>query len=533
MKQHPYLIICALLLVLSACVRDQPQIIVITATFPSQVVEVVPADFTPPPAAVAPLDLSPVPDVLASNPTPDPIQSGQTDEIPAEHTVQAGDTLFDIAQKYGVSLESLLMVNNIADANVIAVGQVIKLPPAPSQATPTFKIVPDSRLVRAPGSRNFDIAGFIAAQPGYIRQVVDEVPTRQANGADLKLTLTAAQVVERVSLEYSVDPRLLLAILEYRAGWLSNPQPSEGQITHPLINAENSGGIDRSGLYRQLAWMANELNRGYYGWKTRGLKLLEMTDGTRLVYGSGLNAGTIGVQYFLSLNNTKAVWERDVSQNGLFRTYYAYFGDPFLQAVEPLVPIDLQQPPLVLPFAAGKIWYFTGGPHGGWGTGSAWASLDFAPPDERNLDTPLCYISQHPITAVAPGIIARSGDGVVMLDLDNDADESTGWTILYLHLANTIAAGQQVNTGDILGYASCAGGFSTATHLHIARRFNGEWLPADCSQCVPGHERPSFVMSGWETVGIANAEYQGFLQNDETTLQAEQGRNNPINQISW
>jgi murein DD-endopeptidase MepM/ murein hydrolase activator NlpD len=137
------------------------------------------------------------------------------------------------------------------------------------------------------------------------------------------------------------------------------------------------------------------------------------------------------------------------------------------------------------------------------------------------------------VTAVAPGIIARSGDGAVILDLDNDADESTGWTIFYLHLTDVIAPGTQVNVGDILGYSSCAGGFSTATHLHIARRFNGEWLPADCSQCIPGHERPAFVMSGWRTLGIANAEYQGFLENGTTQLQAEQGRNNPINQISW
>lgn len=532
MKQRHLLVLFALLLVLTACVRDQPQIIVITATFPSQVVEVVPADYTPPPVPLVPLALSPVPDTPVTNPTLD-VVSGQTVELATEHTVQPGDTLFEIAQKYGASLESLLAVNNITDANIIAVGQVIKLPPAPSQTTPIFKIIPDSRLVRAPGSKVFDIVGFIATQPGYIRQATDEVGTRQANGAELKLTLTAAQVVERVALEYSVDPRLLLAILEYRAGWLSKPQLSPEQITHPLIAIANSGGIDRSGLYRQLAWAANELNRGYYAWKTRGLKLLEMTDGTRLTYGSGLNAGTIGVQYFLALNNIKAIWERDVSQNGLYRTYYAYFGDPFLQAVDPLVPITLEQPPLTLPFAAGKIWYFTGGPHGGWNGGSAWAALDFAPPDERTAETPFCYSSKYPVTAVAPGIIARSGDGAVILDLDNDADESTGWTIFYLHLTDVIAPGTQVNVGDILGYSSCAGGFSTATHLHIARRFNGEWLPADCSQCIPGHERPAFVMSGWRTLGIANAEYQGFLENGTTQLQAEQGRNNPINQISW
>jgi hypothetical protein len=28
------------------------------------------------------------------------------------------------------------------------------------------------------------------------------------------------------------------------------------------------------------------------------------------------------------------------------------------------------------------MWSFTGGPHGGWDSGSAWSALDFAPPGE-------------------------------------------------------------------------------------------------------------------------------------------------------
>jgi murein DD-endopeptidase MepM/ murein hydrolase activator NlpD len=159
--------------------------------------------------------------------------------------------------------------------------------------------------------------------------------------------------------------------------------------------------------------------------------------------------------------------------------------------------------------------------------------VDFAPPDERLPEQAFCYISEYEVRAVAPGIIARSGDGAVVLDLDGDGDEATGWTILYLHLDQLVAANTRVVTGDKIGRAACAGGYSTATHLHIARRFNGEWLPADCQQCLPGHERPPFVMSGWQIVGIANQEYQGYLQSGTTTLQAEQGRTNPLNRISW
>jgi LasA protease len=40
-------------------------------------------------------------------------------------------------------------------------------------------------------------------------------------------TIGAAEVIRRVADDYSVNPRLLLALLEYRAGWLFNPEPDE------------------------------------------------------------------------------------------------------------------------------------------------------------------------------------------------------------------------------------------------------------------------------------------------------------------
>jgi hypothetical protein len=87
--------------------------------------------------------------------------------------------------------------------------------------------------------------------------------------------------------------------------------------------------------------------------------------------------------------------------------------------------------------------------------------------------------------------------------------------------------------GDPVGQSACAGGYSNATHLHIGRRYNGEWIPADCGACRPGHERPSFVMSGWTVEGLVGQEYQGYLKQGTTTLQAEQSRLMPINHVSW
>ena len=44
------------------------------------------------------------------------------------YTVQAGDTLYRIATKYGVSVSAIVAANNIADPNLIRPGQVLIIP---------------------------------------------------------------------------------------------------------------------------------------------------------------------------------------------------------------------------------------------------------------------------------------------------------------------------------------------------------------------------------------------------------------------
>ena len=102
---------------------------------------------------------------------------------------------------------------------------------------------------------------------------------------------------------------------------------------------------------------------------------------------------------------------------GLAATYRRLFGDPFEFALEPLVPaLLIANPRLQLPFEPGLDWAFTGGPHGGWDCGSAWAALDFAPPS----DALGCIPSDDWVTAVADGADRALGEGAVIQDLDGD-----------------------------------------------------------------------------------------------------------------
>jgi murein DD-endopeptidase MepM/ murein hydrolase activator NlpD len=256
-----------------------------------------------------------------------------------------------------------------------------------------------------------------------------------------------------------------------------------------------------AGLYQQLSWAANQLNDGYYGWKGRAMMTFRFKDYSRARIGAGLNAGTVGAEEFLARDESYETWQKDVSAEGFMATYRKWFGDPFRISIE-IMPARLIQPALTLPWPIGEEWYFTGGPHGGWASGAGWAAIDFTPPDMAG-----CWPSEHWVVSMSAGLVVRSESGEVMINLDGSGHEQSGWAILYMHMADEdrVAVGTKINAGDHIGHPSCTGGAANATHVHLARRYNGEWIPAAGS--VP------LVLDGWQVSGEAT-EYDGSLAKD-------------------
>jgi murein DD-endopeptidase MepM/ murein hydrolase activator NlpD len=417
-----------------------------------------------------------------------------------QYTVQPGDTLGQIAVRFGVSVEQIVQENELANANLLEVGQALVIPaPDLQNKGPDFKIIPDSELVNGPYSILFDVEDFIQKQGGFLASYHEEIEDQSYSGA---------QIVEQIARDYSVNPRLLLAVLQHHSGWLTNPRPKKTEQDFPMGWADPQ----RKGLYRQLSWAANSLNRGYYAWRAGEAGTWILADGSVVPIAPTINAGTAAVQYLYAQLYDRAAWEKHVSQEGLFSAYNALFGYPFDFAIDPLLPPDLFQPPLQLPFEPGVTWYFTGGPHGGWGDGSAWAALDFAPPGEALG----CVQNDAWVTAVADGLIVRAENGAVLQDLDGDGLEQTGWVILYMHVdsLDRVQVGTLLKTGERVGHPSCEGGVSSGTHLHLARKYNGEWIPA--GQPLP------FVLEGWVASGTGK-EYDGYLTRREQQLEAYAG----------
>lgn len=442
-----------------------------------------------------------------ATPTPDkphtlPTPRQQT----REYTVQAGDTLGSIARSFGVSVETLLQSNGLTDENLISIGQTLEVPPPKADAPgSSFKVIPDSELVYGPASTQFDIVAFVNREAGYLSgytQTVNDV------------ALTGTDVVTRVAQDYSVNPRLLLALLEYRTHWVTSPEPAPGSLDYPMGFVEPS----RTGLYHQLAWAANELNRGFYLWRAGAVGAWILHDGSIVPVDPTINAGTAAVQAMFSVLDDRTTWDTDVGAFGLFKSYFFLFGNPFDLSIDPFRPVNLSQPSMDLPFEPGTIWAFTGGPHAAWDSGSAWGALDFAP-----ADISACAVSHQWITAVMNGFIVRAADGAVVEDLDGDQYEQTGWDVLYMHVAaqDRVAPGTYVFAGDRIGHASCEGGVADAAHLHLARKYNGEWIAAD--GLLP------FVLDGWTSAGTST-EYDGFLRRGLVTLEAAEGISE-LNQI--
>ena len=361
----------------------------------------------------------------------------------------------------------------------------------------SYKTIPDNAFVNGPTLIGFDTSAFVASHSGWLKDYVGYV----ASDGGYR---TGAEIVDFVATNFSVSPRLLLALLEFQAGALSQPKEPKSQyiLDFNVLYSET--------VYYQLIIAAQTLNNGYYGWRAGNLIEFERPDKTIVRPDPWLNAGSVGIQYYFAQLFSGSDYDRAVGPNGLAKTYKDLFGDPWANH-SVLIPGSLKQPDMLLPFARNQIWNYTGGPHTGWGSGEPFAAIDFAPPSEFHG----CFTvdPQNYAIAAADGLVVRSDINGLALDLDGDGDERTGWVIFYLHLdpATVVPAGKELHAGDLIGYPSCKGGEVTGTHVHIARKYNGEWILADGPL--------AFNLEGWIAHAGAVA-YQGTLTRNGVTVTA-------------
>jgi len=421
--------------------------------------------------------------VFTPLPTRPPYSPGEL----VDYIAQTGDTLPALAVRFNTTIAEIQHANPIIplDATTMPAGLPMKIPIyyLPLWGTP-YQIIPDSLFVDGPAQVGFDLNAFIQSKPGWLKNYVEQL----GDGPH-----TGAEIIQLVVDNFSVSPRLLLALLEYFGQALSNPDP-------PASTAYIFGYTDQfhQGIYLQLVWAANTLNNGYYGWRRGSLTEFDHPDRRIERPDPWQNAATVALQYTFAQIYSTPLFDQMIGPGGIAETYTLLYGDPWASPAAH-IPGSLRQPDFLLPFEVGKGWNYTGGPHTGWGKGEPFAAIDFAP-----NGVSACGLTGEWVTAMADGVVVRSEPGDIMLDLDGDGVEQTGWVIFYLHLGSNDRApvGAKLKAGDRLGHPSCEGGETTGTHVHIARKYNGEWILADSP--VP------FNMEGW-VVHDGSQAYRGTL----------------------
>ena len=460
------------------------------------------------PAAVATADVA-APDDAGARGQPDPLrQAVANGSVTAMYTVQRGDTLGSIAAATGSTVADLQRLNEMGRSVDLRVGQTVKIPLSLKDHAPAKKLIPDSELVNGPTAVQFDVEKFMAGRQGYLNRYTEKFDGQ---------VLSGPQIVARVAQQLSVHPRLLLALLEYKGGWVDNPSPAGDRLKNPAAPRS----ANRQNLSRQLYWAGARLNEGYYGWRLATRLWVKTDDGARAYMGSGINAGTAGLQNYLAAISTRQTWLGTMGDGGFIQTYTRLFGDPWKFDIGQLVPDGLQQPEMALPWGKGETWLITGGPHAAWGIGSPWSALDFTPLGYTGCSSLFPFV-----TALAPGVVTRSVNGEVAQAVDPSGDERIGWSVFYMHIGTPDRAkvGEKLQTGSQIGHPSCEGGDATGSHLHLARKYNGEWIPASGS--IP------FNLSGW----VANEtrdEYDGTITNGDQTRTPCQCKDVNTNGITW
>ena len=422
-----------------------------------------------------------------------------------EYFTLSGDTLPVICAHFGVEAYQVMSDEVLDKEKILAPGIRLLVRDLLSDTSRPDILFPDSEFVFSPSAVGFDIQAFAEEQGGYLAT---------NKGLMTRGTTPASEILLELALGHSIHPRLLLTLIEYESGWVTRQPETDEERLYPF------GWIrtDRTGIYFQAGLLIRQLAQGYYGWRAGTLDTITFLDGSSLRLSPMLNAGTVGVMYALAQYHDRASWEAALYGSGnLTEIHQKLFGDFELltKGSEPLFPAGIVQPTLNLPIPINQKWALTNGPHTAWGLYGPPAALDFAPAGDSG-----CNVSRRFALAAAAGRVVRSAGGAVALDLDRDGYEQTGWVLVYMHIStrDRVKVGDFLKADDPIGHPSCEGGQPTGTHVHIARKYNGEWVLADGG--LP------FVLSGYRAHNNAetctgNRECSGTLENGERTITAD------------
>ena len=285
-----------------------------------------------------------------------------------------------VASRFGVEETEITSSADISKSTLINPGTLLIIPNHITEATtPNIQIMPDAEIIFSKTAVDFNVKDYVKSQKGYLSTFTDYLGSTGY--------ITGDKAMERLAIENSINPRLLLSLLEFESHWVRGKPADVFHKDYPM----GFNDFRYKGMFIQMVWAVNNMSIAYYGWRAGTLTHLQFTDGTTLRLDPRLNAGTVAIQYLFSLTHSQTQWSQIINpDSGFTELYKEMFGDPWARAdaVNPIFPPELNQPTLALPFEPNTTWSLTGGPHNAWGQlspviygefHSVYAAIDFAP----------------------------------------------------------------------------------------------------------------------------------------------------------
>ncbi|GAB4432647.1 MAG: peptidoglycan DD-metalloendopeptidase family protein [Chloroflexi bacterium OHK40] len=361
---------------------------------------------------------------------------------------------------------------------------VIALPtPAPTRlSVPTPSAVPSAtpeprdplfdprRLSYAHGFNGPEIQAFLEARGSPLKDVRFQVGNRSHSFTDVLVGLSSL---------YSLNPGLILALIDLQSGLVSSSSASAEQLAWALGYRGDGGG--RRGLYSQLRWAARELRYATRDYALKGAgppPPLIFADGTRRDVSPDLPFS----RYVLARVLAPTVAPGGLGQrlDGLVNSYTRLFGDPrepptdWPAPAEPFLTRPMAEQFPVTSFFDHDSPFLgqNGSLHTYWGRVET--DGNFAYDGHTGWD-----YGMGP-----PDVVLAAADGEVIFAGNSDdgcatparaviLDHGNGYRTLYWHLASiAVEAGQQVARGAELGVAG-ESGCAIGAHLHFQVQYLG------------------------------------------------------------
>lgn len=297
-----------------------------------------------------------------------------------------------------------------------------------------------------------EIQRYLATQPGMLQSAIHQAGRER---------IPIAAVLATQSLLYSINPKVLLTLLEMEAGLVRDPKPAPNAVGWAMGYRQRPSW----GLGPQINWAARELYRA------------ARDDPARLA-GEGIGNHALMRVLSQTVDRDGQPWSPERATATFVRTYLELFNE---DPREPLEELPSQTGPFLRQPHAVKAQVSAYFDHdlprlAGNGSTLTFRGVRDRSPYDGHDGIDYALGSGVPVLAAAAGRVLVAGpsdDGCSTPALAVILDHNNGYRTLYWHLSSiAVVPGQRVAAGQRLGLSG-ATGCANGAHLHFAVQYLG------------------------------------------------------------